>query len=322
MKQRARGVPEGAYMSQSQSINNLEPSASSSTKISFWQKKSVRKTVHAIFIYSLLIGIGILVLMPLSWMLTAALRAPGESVYTLPASWFPTESFHWENFWKVLTNDDFPLWRPALNTLMLVVLNVTGVLISNTLVAYAFARLDFPKKEFLFKLVILSMLMPGVVLFIPSFLWFNLLGWYGTYLPLWVGSFFGDSFYIFITRQYMRSFPKELDEAATIDGCSRFGIYWRIILPLSKPVMTLMAVFTFMDVWNDFQGPLIYLNDPSKFTLAIALNYFRQSLFSGQEPTTNLVMAGALLSVIPMLILYFFAQEELIGGIASVGLKG
>jgi multiple sugar transport system permease protein len=260
--------------------------------------------------------------MPLSWMLTAALRAPGETVYTLPASWFPTDSFHWKNFWTVLTNENYPLWRPALNTMMLVVLNVTGVLISNTLVAYAFARLDFPKKEFLFKLVILSMLMPGVVLFIPSFLLFNLLGWYGTYLPLWVGAFFGNSFYIFITRQYMRSFPKDLDEAATIDGCSRFGVYWRIILPLSKPVMTLMAVFTFMDVWNEFQGPLIYLNEPSKFTLSIALNYFSQSLFSGQEPTTNLVMAGALLSVIPMLILYFFSQDELIGGIASVGIKG
>jgi multiple sugar transport system permease protein len=309
-------------MSQSQSINNIEPSASSSTNFSFWLRKSVRKTFHAVFIYSLLIGIGILILMPLSWMLTAALRAPGESVYTLPASWFPTDSFHWDNFWHVLVNDDYPLWRPALNTMMLVVLNVTGVLISNTLVAYAFARLDFPKKEFLFKLVILSMLMPGVVLFIPSFLLFNLLGWYGTYLPLWVGAFFGNSFYIFITRQYMRSFPRELDEAATIDGCSRLGVYWRIILPLSKPVMTLMAVFTFMDVWNEFQGPLIYLNDPAKFTLSIALNYFRQSLFSGQEPTTNLVMAASLLSVIPMLILYFFAQDELIGGIASVGLKG
>ena len=309
-------------MSQSQNIKKVEPSASSRIKIKFWRRKSVRKIVHAVFNYSLLIGIGILILMPLSWMLTAALRAPGETVYTLPASWFPTESFHWENFWTVLVNDDYPLWRPALNTMMLVVLNVTGVLISNTLVAYAFARLDFPKKEFLFKLVILSMLMPGVVLFIPSFLLFNALGWYGTYLPLWVGSFFGNSFYIFITRQYMRSFPKDLDDAARIDGASRFGIYWRIILPLSKPVMVLMAVFTFMDTWNEFQGPLIYLNEPSKFTLSIALNYFRQSLFSGQEPTTNLVMAASLLSVIPMLILYFFSQNELIGGIASVGLKG
>jgi multiple sugar transport system permease protein len=255
-------------------------------------------------------------------MLTAALKGQGESVYTLPISWFPTESFHWENFWTVLVNNDYPLWRPALNTIMLAALNVAGVLISNTLVAYAFARLDFPHKEFLFKLVILSMLMPGVVLFIPSFLLFNALGWYGTYLPLWVGAFFGNSFYIFITRQYMRSFPKDLDEAARIDGATRFGIYRRIILPLSKPVMTLMAVFTILDVWNEFQGPLIYLNDPAKFTLSVALNYYRQSMFSGREPTTNLVMAAALLSVIPMLILYFFSQDELIGGIASVGLKG
>ena len=309
-------------MSQSQTINDNKLSDSSPIKIKFWRRKSVRKIVHAVFIYSLLIGLGIIILMPLSWMLTAALKAPGEPVYTLPVSWFPTESFHWENFWTVLVNNDYPLWRPALNTIMLAALNVTGVLISNTLVAYAFARLEFPRKEFLFKLVILSMLMPGVVLFIPSFLLFNALGWYGTYLPLWVGAFFGNSFYIFITRQYMRSFPKDLDEAARIDGATRFGIYWRIILPLSKPVMTLMAVFTILDVWNEFQGPLIYLNDPAKFTLSVALNYFRQSMFSGREPTTNLVMAAALLSVIPMLILYFFSQDELIGGIASVGLKG
>jgi ABC-type glycerol-3-phosphate transport system permease component len=317
MKKKAKGVPK-----MSQSIKKIETSASSKIGIRFWRRKSVRKITHAVFIYSLLIGIGIVIMMPLSWMLTAALKAPGEPVYTLPVSWFPTESFHWENFWNVLVNPDYPLWRPALNTMMLVVLNIVGVLISNTLVAYAFARLEFPHKEFLFKLVILSMLMPGVVLFIPSFLLFNALGWYGTYLPLWVGAFFGNSFYIFITRQYMRSFPKDLDDAALIDGASRFGIYWRIILPLSKPVMTLMAVFTFMDTWNEFTGPLIYLNDPSKFTLSIALNYFRQSMFSGREPTTNLVMAGALLSVIPMLLLYFFAQDELIGGIASVGLKG
>jgi multiple sugar transport system permease protein len=309
-------------MSQSQTIKNIESSVSSPVKIRFWRRKSVRKIVHAVFIYSLLIGIGIVILMPLSWMLTAALKGQGESVYTLPVSWFPTESFHWENFWTVLVNNDYPLWRPALNTIMLAALNVAGVLISNTLVAYAFARIEFPHKECLFKLVILSMLMPGVVLFIPSFLLFNALGWYGTYLPLWVGAFFGNSFYIFITRQYMRSFPKDLDEAATIDGCSRFGVYWRIILPLSKPVMILMAVFTIMDVWNDFQGPLIYLNDPAKFTLSVALNYYRQSMFSGREPTTNLVMAAALLSIIPMLILYFFSQNELIGGIASVGLKG
>jgi len=289
----------------------------------FWRRSSFQRAVNAAFVYSFLIGFGIIVLMPLSWMLTAALRGPGEDVYTIPPSWIPTDSFHFENFYKVLTNEAYPLWRPALNTVRLVVLNIVGVVVSNTLVAYAFARLRFPYKEPLFKIVILTMLMPGVVLMIPSFLLFNSLGWYGTYLPLWVPSFFGAAFYIFITRQYMRSFPRDLDDASRIDGCSYFGTYWRIILPLSKPVITLMAVFTFLDVWNDFAGPLIYLNDTSKFTLAIALNYFRQSRFSGASVnTTNMVMAAALLSAIPMLILYFLAQKQLIGGIASVGLKG
>jgi ABC-type glycerol-3-phosphate transport system permease component len=121
----------------------------------------------------------------------------------------------------------------------------------------------------------------------------------------------------------MRSFPKDLDDAARIDGCSYWGIYWRIIMPLSKPILTVMAVFTFQGVWNDFTGPLIYLNDAAKFTLAIALDYFRRSAFSSTATnTTNLIMAASLISVIPMLLLYFFAQKQLMGGIASVGLKG
>lgn len=288
----------------------------------FFERKSVRDALHAAFIYALLVGFGVVVLLPLSWMLTAALKAVGEPVYTIPTSWFPT-SFHVENFWTVLTNPAYPLWLPAWNTIRLVVVNIVGVIFSNTLVGYAFARLRFPGKEAIFRLVILTMLLPGVVLMIPSFLLYNTLGWYGTYLPLWVTSFFGSAFYIFITRQYMRSFPTDLDDAARIDGCSYLGTYWRIILPLSKPVITVMAVFTFQGVWNDFSGPLIYLNDARKFTLAIALNYFRQSRFSGSGVnTTNMVMAAALMSTIPMLILYFSAQELLIGGIASVGLKG
>lgn len=303
-------------------LNKLEPTAPLMTKTRFWRRKSVAKTTHAIFVYTLLIGIGILILMPLSWMLTAALKETGETVYTIPISWFPTESFNWVNFWTVLTNPAYPLWRPALNTVMLVVLNITGVIISNTLVSFAFARLNFPYREFLFRLVILTMLMPAVVLFIPSFLWFNLLGWYGTYLPLWAPSFFGSAFFIFIARQYIRSFPRDMDDAARIDGASTFGLYWRIILPLSRPVMILMAVFTFMDVWNDFTGPLIYLIDPNDFTLAIALNYFRQARLSSGPAPTNMIMAAALISTVPMLILYYFAQDELIGGISSVGLKG
>jgi ABC-type glycerol-3-phosphate transport system permease component len=295
---------------------------STSRPVAFFKRASVRRFIHAVVIYALLIIIGVIVMMPLSWMLTAALRGRGEPVFTLPVSWIPTESFHFENFWIILSNESYPLWRPLVNTLMLVALNISGVVLSNTLVAYAFARLNFPGKEAMFRLVILTMLMPGVVLFIPSFLLFHTLGWYGTYLPLFVPSFFGAPFYIFITRQYMRSFPLDLDDAARIDGASRLGIYWRIILPLSIPVIVVMTVFTFGDVWNDFTGPLIYLNDANKFTLAIALTYFRRSVFASGVSTTNLVMAAALLSTLPMLILYFTLQNKLIGGISNVGLKG
>jgi ABC-type glycerol-3-phosphate transport system permease component len=299
------------------------PTGHSLSTLSFWQRLSVRRTIHTLIIYTLLISIGTIILLPLSWMLTAALRGQGEVVFTVPVSWFPTESFHVENFWYVLNYPTYPLWRPILNSLMLVVFNIIGVIFSNSMVGYAFARLRFPGREFLFRLIILTMLLPGIVLMIPSFLLFNTLGWYGTYLPLWVPSFFGSAFFIFITRQYMRSFPRELDDAARIDGCSYLGVYWRIILPLSRPVLIVMAIFTFQDVWNDFTGPLIYLNDAEKFTLAIALDYFRRSTFSTVSTnTTNYVMAASLLSILPMLVLYFAAQKQLLGGIASVGLKG
>ena len=288
----------------------------------FWMRKSTHRVLHATLVYALLVGIGAVVLMPLSWMLTAALRGPGEIVYTVPVSWFPTTSFHFENFWTILTYRGYPLWRPLANTLFLVGLNEIGVLASNTLVAFSFARLRFPGKELLFRVVILTMLLPGIVLMIPSFLLFNALGWYGTYYPLWVPSFFAGAFGIFITRQYMRSFPRDLDDAARIDGCGYLGLYWRIILPLCKPVMTVLAVFTFQGVWNDFTGPLIYLKDAQMFTLSIALDYFRRSAFSSVSVnTTNLVMAASLISVVPMLVLYFLVQKQLIGGIASVGLK-
>jgi ABC-type glycerol-3-phosphate transport system permease component len=285
--------------------------------------RTFQHRVSKVILYVLMTSLSFVFLLPLFWMLTAALRGEGEVVYTIPVSWFPTTSFHFENFWTVLTNPAYPLWRPAANTLFLVLLNVLGSLVSNSLIAFAFARLRFWGKEVLFKLVILTMLMPGIVLLIPSFLLYNKLGWYGTYLPLWVPSFFGSPFYIFIMRQYMRSFPRDLDDAARIDGCSYFGVYWYIILPLSRPVLTVVAVFTFLDVWNDFTGPLIYLNDASKFTIQIALDYFRRSAFSGMSGSnTNLVMAASLLSVIPLLITYFFVQKQLIGGIASVGIKG
>lgn len=297
-------------------------------KFTVWYKsilrsKSFKRKIRAALLYVIMISLGLVFILPLSWMLTAALRADKEIVYTIPISWFPTASFHFENFWRILTNPTYPLFRPLLNTIMLVILNVIGALISNSLVAYAFARLRFPGKELLFNIIILTMLMPGVVLMIPSFLLFNAMGWYGTYLPLWVPSFFASPFFIFILRQYMRTFPREIEDAARMDGCGYFGIFWRIIMPLCKPVLVVVAIFTFQGVWNDFTGPLIYLNSADKFTLQIALDYYNRGAMFGSGPSpTNLIMAASLISIIPLIITYFFVQEHLIGGIASVGLKG
>jgi ABC-type glycerol-3-phosphate transport system permease component len=302
-------------------IGMSRPRAAHAPRI--WERKSSRQIGRAILVYAALAAIGVLVLAPLSWMLTAALRADNEIVFTVPVSWLPTTSFHFENFWRVLNYPAYPLWRPALNTVTLVILNLIGTLLSNMLVGYAFARLRFPGRDLLFKLVILTMLMPGIILLVPSFLLFTTLGWYGSYLPLFVPSFFANAYFVFIVRQYVRSFPRDLDDAARIDGCGFFGVFWRIILPLSKPVLAVMAVFTIAAVWNDFTGPLIYLDDADKFTLAIALDYFRRSAFSSLSTnTTNLVMAASLLSVVPLLLMYALSQKYLIGGIATVGIKG
>lgn len=283
----------------------------------------LRPQFARLVLYGLLIVISLILLLPLFWMLTAALRGENEVVFTVPTSWFPTTSFHFENFWRVLTYESYPLLRPILNTLFLVLMNVTGTVLVNSLIAFAFARLRFPGRDVLFRIVVFTMLLPGAALLVPSFLMFNSIGWYGTYLPLWVPAFFGNAWSIFVIRQYMRSFPRDLDDAARIDGCGYFGIYRHVVMPLSKPVLMVVAVFTTVGVWNDFTGPLIYLNNSESFTLALALDYFRRSAFSTVSVnTTNLVMAASLLSVLPILILYFFAQEYLIGGIASVGLKG
>lgn len=288
------------------------------------KRQSIQRILHAVVVYSFLIGIGFIIILPVSWLITAALKGPLDPIFTIPTQWFPTTSWHFENFWTAITYPGYPLWKPALISAALVVINIIGTTLSCSIVAFAFARIQFKGRDILFKLIILTMLMPAIVLLVPRFLFFNKLGWYGTYLPLWVPSFFATSAWsIFIIRQYMRTFPYELDDAARIDGCGYFGVFWHIILPISRPVLTVVSIFTFLEVWNDFINPLIYLNKSSQFTLAIALEYFRRSAYSTSAVnTTNLLMASTLLSILPVLIVYFLLQKQLIGGIASVGIKG
>jgi len=277
-----------------------------------------RRLAHAAFVYSLLSLLGLFILLPIGWMLTAALKPDNAPVFTTPPEFFPTRYWDWNTFVRVLTNPDEPYLRYALNTGFLVLVNVTGAVISNSLIAYAFARLRFRGSRVLFGLLLATMLLPAPVLLIPQFLVFFHLGWFDTYLPLTVPAFLGNAFFIFLLRQYMRTIPRELDEAARIDGAGHWAIYRHIILPLTAPALTVVAVFTFLGVWNDFFGPLLYLNDPDSYTVAVAL----ATKVSRVGTEWNALMAANLIAIIPPLVIYFAAQKRLIGGIASVGIRG
>jgi len=276
-----------------------------------------RRVSYKVAMYAILFGLTAIILLPVSWALTAALKPDLEPVFTPTPEWFPTEFREWGNFRRVLT-DVMPFLRYMVNTMIIVIASILGVLISCSLVGFAFARLRFRGSKVLFYVLIVTMLIPWQALMVPQFLLFVELGWYGTYLPLIVPSFTGVAFFIFLIRQYMRTIPRDLDDAARVDGLNTWQIFWRIILPLSTPVLTVCAVFTFLWRWNDLLGPLIYLDDDSKFTVALGL----ANLVTRADTPWNLTMAANLVTVIPTVLVYFFVQKKLIGGIASVGLKG
>lgn len=281
-------------------------------------KYMIRRGAYLVLIYAALLLLCAVILLPLSWMITVALKPDRTPIFTFPPEWFPTEYWHWENFARALFNPARPFLRYTLNTLVIVAGNIAGTLFSCSLVAYAFARLRFRGRDFLFSMLIITMLIPWQTLMIPQFLMFFKLGWYGTYLPLIVPSFFANAFFVFLIRQYMRTIPKELENAARVDGCNYFQVFWHIVLPLCKPVLAVCVVFVFLGEWNDLLGPLIYLDSNEKFTVAIGL----ANIVTRGDPATNILMAANLIMMLPAVVLYFFAQDKLIGGIASVGLKG
>ncbi len=223
----------------------------------------------------------------------------------------------WRNFAAAV--QAIPFGRYTLNTLILCLLTVIGTTLSNSLVAYGFARIEWPGRDLYFALTLATMMVPFPVTMISLYALFKNLNWIGTWLPLWVPSFFGGAFNIFLLRQFYMSIPKDLTEAARIDGCSEFQIYWRIILPLSKPALAVVALFQFMATWNDFMGPLLYLNDQNKFTLSLGLQFF-QSQSGGTE--WHLLMAASTLMLLPILVLFFFTQKQFIQGIVTTGIKG
>ena len=279
---------------------------------------TVRRVAFISLAYAILFALSLMILLPLGWMITVALKPDGVPVFTLPIQWVPTEHWEWGNFSRALFDPARPFLRYTINTLIIVGGEIVGTLFSCSLVAYAFARLRFRGRDFLFSVLIITMLIPWQVLMIPQFLMFFKIGWYGTFLPLIVPAFFGNAFFIFLIRQYMRTIPRELELAARVDGCNYFQVFWHVVLPLCKPVLAVCVVFVFLGGWNDLLGPLIYLDSNDKFTVAIGM----ANMVTRADPNLNILMAANLIMMVPAVLLYFFAQEKLIGGIASVGLKG
>ena len=216
-------------------------------------------------------------------------------------------------------DSDVSFWTFLGNTLTVCLLGVVGSVLSNALVAYGFARVKWPGRDWFFAATLATMMIPGPVLMVPLYTEFRAFGWVGTLLPLWVPAFFGGAFNIFLMRQFFLTIPEELTEAARIDGCSEWAIFWRIVLPLSKPVLAVVALFTFLGGWNDFMGPLIYLTRKHTFTLALALQSY-QSRHNGVE--WNYLMAASVVVILPIVVLFFLTQKTFIRGIATTGLKG
>ena len=221
-----------------------------------------------------------------------------------------------------LTFDYIPFWRYVKTSFFLVVLNLIGTLFSCSIVAYSFARLRWPGRTAAFSLLLATMMIPPQVTMIPQFLIFQKLGWYNTLRPLWVTSFFASAFSVFLLRQFMKNVPRELEDAARLDGCGFLRIYWHIVLPLSKPALAVVAILSFLATWNDFMGPLIYLSDQRLYPLSFGLYAFQiQSLQPGTSAGIGMLMAGSLLLTLPIVIVFLFAQRYFLEGVTLTGIK-
>lgn len=269
----------------------------------------VRRTL----LYLVFILIAVIMLVPFLWMISTSLKEQYEAV-KIPPVWIPAEP-RFDNYITIFTEQ--PMLQFMLNTIKIVFFVVLGQLFFSSLAAYAFARIRFKGRTVMFFFYIATLMVPGQVTMIPTYLMFAKAGLTDTHLALILPAFF-SAFGVFLLRQFFMTLPKELEEAAEIDGCNPFTTYWRIMLPLIVPAMLTLGVFTLMNTWNDYMGPLIYLNTPEKFTMTLGIAFFR-GIYTTKW---NLVMAGSVVSMLPILIAYLCAQKYFVEGIAFSGVKG
>jgi multiple sugar transport system permease protein len=266
--------------------------------------------------YVLLIGLGFLFVMPIVWMVSTSFKTTGQA-YRFPPEILPTSLTldSYQNLWT----GSIPFQRFYINTAIIVIFVEIGTLLSCTTTAYAFARLKWWGRDTWFVVLLATMMLPFHVIMIPIYMIFRSLGWLDTWLPLIVPAFFGNPFYIFLLRQFFLGLPRDLEDAARVDGAGSFRILWQIFLPLSKPVLVTVAMFTFVATWNDFLGPLLYLTSINNMTVTVGL-----SMFIGRTGATNWpnMMAGATLALTPILILFLVFQKYFVKGIALTGMKG
>jgi multiple sugar transport system permease protein len=273
------------------------------------------KVVRYALIYAVLVMLGVVILLPFLWTLSSSLKPYGAGI-TFPPEFIPKQ-LYLENYPKVL--ETIPFFTFLKNSVIVTGLSTVGELLSCSLVAYTFARLRFPGRTVLFLILLGTMMIPYPVTMVPTFILFNELKWVNTFLPLVVPPYFAPAFNTFLLRQFFLTINPELDEAAKVDGAGEFRVYWQIILPLAKPALATVAIFSFMFYWNDFLGPLIYLSDRAHFTLALGINYLRSFRGGGD---LSLQMAASVMFVAPCILLYFIAQRYIVEGIVTTGIKG
>ncbi|CAH1216287.1 L-arabinose transport system permease protein AraQ [Paenibacillus plantiphilus] len=294
----------------SANATNMSSVGSSSRK----GRTGVKRDASKLIWYALLIFFSLVAIVPILWMVSSSLKT-NLGVFMVPAKWIP-EDPQWSNYLHVFT--DIPFFTYFKNTAIITVLGIVGTVISSSLVAYGLSRIKFKGSNIIFYLIIATMMIPPQVTIVPQFLIFKQLGWIDSLKPLIVPEWFGSPYNIFLLRQFFIGIPKSLDEAAMIDGAGLFRIYWRIILPLSKPVLAAISIFAFMFFWNDFFKPLIFINDDSLKTLTLGIMDFKSSFNIIQW---NYLMAASALILLPCVLLFFFAQRYFIKGISVSGLK-
>jgi multiple sugar transport system permease protein len=275
-------------------------------KLKLRESKKFREKLHGWFILFILIAGSVVILSPLIWMISTSLKTPQE-IAQYPPSFLP-ESFQFSNYVKAWQTAPFTRW--TLNTLLIATIGTIGSVFVNSLVAYAFAKIRFKGRNTLFVLVLTTMLIPGFVTMVPQYILFSKLGWINTYLPLIVPSFLGSAFFIFLLRQFSLTIPNELLDAAYLDGANHLQIWWHIMVPLTKPALITVAIFSFNGAWNDLLGPLLYLNDESLYTLQIGMQTFK-----GQMSTQwHYLMSMSVMVLAPVVLLFFFFQKHFIEG--------